>query len=198
MVPHFPGFRPFLEEASPLLSDFTSFLTEFEASFGDADKARTSANKLRILRQGTRPTSVYASEFRQLAVDVNWGETALIDQLRFGLRNDVKDLLVTLPDPTTLSEAIYNAIRCDNRLLNADKNDASMQTQHFFLQKVNINNQLGKNVPTLIRKWKLMQSNINPLPKKKNRDVEITIFVYIVAGPGTLRVFALEKFPGRQ
>jgi len=59
---------------------------------------------------------VYASEFRQLAYDVNWGEAALIDQFRCGLRDDVQDLLLTLADPFSFSEAITQAIRCDNCL----------------------------------------------------------------------------------
>jgi len=54
-------------------------MAKFEAVFGDNDKARTLANKLRRLQQGTRSAIVYASEFRQLACDVNWGEVALIN-----------------------------------------------------------------------------------------------------------------------
>jgi hypothetical protein len=45
--------------------------------FGDSDKVRTSANKLRRLQQGTRLVIVYALEFRQLTYDVNWGESCL-------------------------------------------------------------------------------------------------------------------------
>jgi hypothetical protein len=66
-----------LETSSPLLQDFNAFMAEFEVVFGDSDKARTSANKLRRLQQGTRSAIVYASEFRQLACDVNWGESYL-------------------------------------------------------------------------------------------------------------------------
>jgi len=72
-------FPPILETSSPLLQDFNAFMAEFEAVFGDSDKARTSANKMCRLQQGTRSAIVYASKFRQLACDVNWGETALID-----------------------------------------------------------------------------------------------------------------------
>ncbi len=54
-------------------------MAKFEAVFVDNDKARTLANKLRRLQQGTRSAIVYASEFRQLACDVNWGEVALIN-----------------------------------------------------------------------------------------------------------------------
>jgi hypothetical protein len=90
-------------------------MAEFEAVFEDSDKARTLANKLRRLQQGTRSAIVYALEFKQLACDVNWGEAALIDQLRCGLRDDVQDILLTLTDPSSFSEAITQAIRCDNR-----------------------------------------------------------------------------------
>jgi hypothetical protein len=109
-------FAPILETSSPFLQDFNAFMAEFEAVFGDSDKVRTSANKLRRLQQGTRSAIVYASEFRQLACDVNWGEAALIDQFRCGLRDDVQDLLLTLADPYSFSEAITQAIWCDNRL----------------------------------------------------------------------------------
>jgi hypothetical protein len=99
-------FAPILKTSSPLLQDFNAFMAEFEAVFGDSDKARTLVNKLRRLQQGTRSAIVYASEFRQLACDVNWEEAALIDQFRCGLRDDVQDLLLTLADPSSFSETI--------------------------------------------------------------------------------------------
>jgi len=109
-------FIPILETSSPLLQDFNAFMAEFEAVFGDSDKARTSANKLHRLQQGTHLATIYASEFRQLAYDVNWGEAALIDQFRCGFRDDVQDLLLTFTDLFSFSEAITQAIRCNNRL----------------------------------------------------------------------------------
>jgi hypothetical protein len=92
-------------------------MAEFEVVFGDSDKARTSTNKLRRLQQGTRSAIVYASEFRQLACDVNWGKATSIDQFRCGLRDDVQDLLLTFADPSSFSETITQAIRiivCSN------------------------------------------------------------------------------------
>jgi len=64
-------FAPILETSSPLLQNFDTFMAEFEVVFGDNDKAETSANKMCRLQQGTRSAIVYASEFRQLACDVN-------------------------------------------------------------------------------------------------------------------------------
>jgi len=42
-------FAPILKTSFLLLQDFNAFMAEFEAMFGDSDKARTSANKLRRL-----------------------------------------------------------------------------------------------------------------------------------------------------
>lgn len=109
-------FSPLVEKNSPLLQDFHGFLEEFTNTFGETDRARTATTKLRSLQQRARAASIYAAEFRQLACDVDWDDNALISAFRWGLRDDVKDLLLNLPDPTTLSEAITQAVRCDNRL----------------------------------------------------------------------------------
>ena len=65
--------------------------------------------KIWSLRQGACSTSVYASDSRQFVSDKNWGEETLV-------RDDVKDLLLTLPDPQTLKKIISQAVKCDNRL----------------------------------------------------------------------------------
>ena len=40
-----------------------------------------------------------------------------MEQFHYGLRNDVKDLLLTFPEePKSLTEAISRVVRCDNRL----------------------------------------------------------------------------------
>ncbi|KAH9534162.1 hypothetical protein CY35_18G092400 [Sphagnum magellanicum] len=105
-----------LKTSSPLLQDFNTFMAEFEAVFGDNDKART-----------------------QLACDVNWGEVALIDQFRYGLHDDVQDLLLTLAYPSSFSEAITQAIRCDNHLF-----------KHRQENKVTSNAQLWNSRPTTL------------------------------------------------
>lgn len=109
-------FSPLVEKDSPLLQDFGGFLEEFTNTFGETDKERTATTKIRSLQQRSRAASVYAAEFRQLACDVDWDDKALTSAFRWGLRDDVKDLLLNLADPTTLSEAITQAVRCDNRL----------------------------------------------------------------------------------
>jgi hypothetical protein len=114
--PALDWFNPLMEKSSPLLSDMQEFSTQFEASFGDMDKAWSAAIKIRNLHQGTRPASFYASEFQQLASDLNWDDAALMEQFRFGLRGDVKDLMISFLDPIDLNALYTMAIRCDNRL----------------------------------------------------------------------------------
>jgi len=63
----------------------------------------------------------------------------LIDQFRCGLRDDVQDLLLTFADPFSFSEAITQAIRCDNRLFERRQE-----------KKVTSNAQLWNSRPTML------------------------------------------------
>jgi len=121
-------FAPLFEKRSSILSNFETFLEAFEEAFGEHDKARWATTKIRSLRQGSRSASVYASDFRQLACDINWGEEALVSQFYWGLKDDVKDLLLSLPDPQTLNEAISQAVKCDNRLFQRRQDHYSRAT----------------------------------------------------------------------
>ena len=76
----------------------------------------SAAIKIRALHQGNRPASVYASEFQQLASDLTWDDSALMEQFRHGLRGEVKDLMLSFHDPVDLNALCVLAIRCDNRL----------------------------------------------------------------------------------
>ena len=40
---------------------------------------------------------VNAADFRLLATDLPWDDQALMEQFRYGLHNDVKDLFLTFP-----------------------------------------------------------------------------------------------------
>ena len=89
-----------------------SLLASLRHVLGDTDRVRTTTNKIRRLRQRDRPTSAYAADFRLLATDIPWDDQALMEQFRYGLRNDVKDLLLTFPEePKSLAEAISRAAR---------------------------------------------------------------------------------------
>jgi hypothetical protein len=114
--PALDWYAGLMERSSPLLSNMTNFSTRFEASFGNTDKAHTAAVKISNLSQGNRPAAFYASEFQQIASDLEWDDAALMEQFRFGLRGDVKDLMLGFLDPVDLDNMTTVAIRCDNRL----------------------------------------------------------------------------------
>jgi hypothetical protein len=63
----------------------------------------------------------------------------LIDQFCCGLRDDVQDLLLTLADPSSFSEVITQAIRCNNRLFERRQE-----------KKVTSNAQLWNSRPTTL------------------------------------------------
>ena len=109
-------FAPLVETSSPLLQNFPTFLAEFEATFGDTGRRRSSITKLYSLHQYMRPVSVYASEFRQLACDVQWDGQALCDHFHRGLRSEIKNLLLNFPESTSSSQAIAQVVSCGNRL----------------------------------------------------------------------------------
>jgi hypothetical protein len=106
-----------LEHQSPFLNSFEIFFEELDVSFSDLDKKCIATSKLQTLCQGSHPAFMYASKFRQLACDISWNKAMLMNQFQFGLHGDVKDLLLTMHDPTTLSQTITQAMRCDNRFL---------------------------------------------------------------------------------
>jgi hypothetical protein len=62
----------------------------------------------------------------------------LIDQFCCGFRDDVQDLLLTLADPSSFSEVITQAIRCDSRMFERRQE-----------KKVTSNAQLWNSRPTM-------------------------------------------------
>jgi hypothetical protein len=93
----------------------------FPRHFGEIDPSVTSANAIRRLKQGKRPVSVYAAEFRRLASDLNWNDDALISQFMSGLNEELNDFLVHYDLPETVGEMVNLAIKCDNRIFERKK-----------------------------------------------------------------------------
>jgi hypothetical protein len=58
---------------------------------------------------------VCALDFKQLVSDISWDEVTLMNQFQYGLHNNVKDLLLTMLDPSTLSQAIDQVVCCNNK-----------------------------------------------------------------------------------
>jgi hypothetical protein len=107
-------FASFLEKRLLVLHDMAQFEAFFTAAFVDSDREKVAETKMQSLRQLTRCTAIYAIEFQQLTCDLEWNDKAFINRFRYGLKDDVKDLLITMPK--TLQKFIIQAITCNNWL----------------------------------------------------------------------------------
>lgn len=107
---------PLIEKNSPLMDNLDAFMEALTSTFGDTDRERVAETRIQSLQQGLRSAATYAAEFQQLACDLDWNDKALINKFRWGLRDNVKDLLLTMPKVDMLDEFITQAIACDNRL----------------------------------------------------------------------------------
>ena len=109
-------FSPYLERNDPTISNYSAFRTLLSSTFAEPDRSIVSAAKLRKLTQGSQTVFSYASDFRLHASNLDWNDAALINQFRFGLNDQVKDLLLHYDLPQSLDELINLAIQIDNRI----------------------------------------------------------------------------------
>ena len=98
-----------------LSSSLPEFLEEFRRMFDHPSQGSDAAGRLHSLRQGARSVADYTLEFRTLAADSGWDDTALRSAYRRGLSEEIKDLLVR-DTPTSLNELSALAHRLDDRL----------------------------------------------------------------------------------
>ncbi|OMJ12323.1 Retrotransposon-derived protein PEG10 [Smittium culicis] len=107
---------PLLENNNPAMHHHSQFMKEFSKVFDDPQREKTANDAIRSLRQGKEPVANYASEFRRLAMDLDWNESALVSQFEEGLNDDILDVLAQAETPVTLESFIEMAIRTDTRL----------------------------------------------------------------------------------
>jgi hypothetical protein len=86
-----------------LTTPFTweTFKTSFLEAWGEADEAQTAKDKLKHMQQ-KGACSTYVTEFNHYALLSRFDELALRELFYDGLKDGVKDLLLTLPDITSL------------------------------------------------------------------------------------------------
>lgn len=99
----------------PILDDYVGFLKLLHDTFGALDEVQVAERKITLLRQTTTAT-LYATEFRQHASHLAWGEAALVYQFYKGLKSEVQDEISRLGRPESLNEMIELAVTIDNRL----------------------------------------------------------------------------------
>ncbi|XP_038149046.1 uncharacterized protein LOC119788602 isoform X1 [Cyprinodon tularosa] len=106
---------------------FREFLDLFKQTFCLHVGEEEAAKKLWTLKQGNKSAAELAIEFRTLAADSGWNETALKGAFQHSLSEKLKDELACREEPETLDQLINLAIRIDNRLRerNRQRNIAS-------------------------------------------------------------------------
>jgi len=97
------------------IKDWETFQCSLTQIYGDPNLEATSERELRRLRQ-TGSVSEYAAKFESLKQYLSWNDAALRDQFYLNLRDDVKDELVPLDRPQTLSAFKELATHLDSRL----------------------------------------------------------------------------------
>uniref|UniRef100_A0A674PBR8 Gypsy retrotransposon integrase-like protein 1 n=1 Tax=Takifugu rubripes TaxID=31033 RepID=A0A674PBR8_TAKRU len=98
-----------------LSSEYSAFRREFKAVFEHPTYGEDAASRLLALQQGSRSVAEYTLEFRILAAESRWGETALRSAYRRGLSEAIKDLIVR-DRPSSLNELITLSLQMDERL----------------------------------------------------------------------------------
>lgn len=97
-----------------LLNDFNALIKDFRSHFGDSDLESTAYRKIKALRQ-TGSCAAYASRFRELVVYLDWTDKSKIAAFREGLKDSVRDLLITVrPKPTIFDEFVKICVEIDN------------------------------------------------------------------------------------
>jgi hypothetical protein len=99
-----------------LLHSFDTLIEDFRQHFGDPDTEGTALRKIENLRQ-TGSCANYTSKFRELLVYVNFNTSTTIQKYYEGLKDEVKDLLLTVHrPPTDFNDYVDLTVTIDNQL----------------------------------------------------------------------------------
>lgn len=113
------------ESQSNLCNSYPEFAEEMKKVFHHPVSGRDATKRLLSLRQGSRSVAEYSVEFRTLAAEAGWNDTALQGVFQTGLTDSVKDELAVRDESANLDELVSLAIRLDNRLRERRRERAS-------------------------------------------------------------------------
>uniref|UniRef100_A0A8C9Y649 CCHC-type domain-containing protein n=1 Tax=Sander lucioperca TaxID=283035 RepID=A0A8C9Y649_SANLU len=104
------------ERQDTCMGSYQEFTAEMRKLFDHPVRGRDAANRLFSLHQGARSVADFVIEFRTLAVESEWNETSLQAAFYQGLSEQLKDELISYPEPSDLDSLIALSIRVDNRI----------------------------------------------------------------------------------
>ena len=101
---------------NPMIHDWTAFKKEFKKSYFDHNEYAKATREIKTLYQ-TGSCSIYTIAFQNYIDILDWTDDKQIMVLyKEGLKETVKDLMLTMGEPQNFSEMKEKAIMADNRL----------------------------------------------------------------------------------
>lgn len=101
---------------SDLTERFELFKEEMIKVFDRSVHGQEASRALAVLRQGRRPVTDYAIEFRTLAISSGWNEPALVAHFLEGLNSALKEEIYAREIPDRFDQLVELAIRLEKRL----------------------------------------------------------------------------------
>lgn len=104
-----------LKKTTSFYSDYQAFVSEFRLVFDHPPTVYNPASRLHTITQGSRSVAEYSIEFRILAAECAWDDSALMSAFHRGLSEPIRDRML-LEEPSSLASLISLSLKVDNRL----------------------------------------------------------------------------------
>jgi hypothetical protein len=167
-----PHLRKVLDSTPGALTTIQEFVDQFYSAFDDPDAEQAAERKIQELTQdgvASKSATEYTTEFRNLAADLDWGESALMASFRRGLHWKVKEILSQKEtQPRNLEEFIQVAIQIDNV---CQENEAN-RPQKATPKKVTVNILAPVTVK---RDLKALPNYVDEVKRKRRKEAGLCI-----------------------
>jgi hypothetical protein len=167
-----PHLRKVLDSSPGALSTIQDFVEQFYNAFDDPDAERAAERKIHELTQDSVPsksTAEYTTEFRNLAADLDWGDSAFMATFRRGLHWKVKEILSQKEtQPRTLEEFIQIAVQIDN----VRRENEANRPQKTTPKKVTVTTPAPV---TIKRDLKALPNYVDENERKRRKDAGLCI-----------------------
>jgi hypothetical protein len=167
-----PHLRKVLDSSPGALTTIQEFVDNFYSAFDNPDAKRAAERKIQELTQDgvtSKSTAEYTTEFRNLAADLDWGDSALMAAFRRGLHWKVKEILSQKEtQPRNLEEFIQMVIQVDN----VQQENEANQPQKSPLKKLTVTT---LTPVTVKRDLKALPNYIDEAERKRRREAGLCI-----------------------
>uniref|UniRef100_A0A667XPZ7 CCHC-type domain-containing protein n=1 Tax=Myripristis murdjan TaxID=586833 RepID=A0A667XPZ7_9TELE len=109
-------YNALFEEGSHIALSFAAFSAELKKMYDFPIRGQQAGQRLLRIRQGRLSVREYVNQFRSLAVEAGWNDSALIPAFQSGLNKEIGREIALRGDLTSLDEAIKLAIRVADQI----------------------------------------------------------------------------------